>query len=1007
MPTPQVISALVDRFEEHVDTYKSGSYNETQLRRDFLDPFFKALGWDVDNEQGWAEAYRDVLHEDHVRVGGALKAPDYGFRIGGERKFFLEAKKPSVRIRDDVSPAYQLRRYAWSAKLSLSILSDFEEFAVYDCRIKPAQTDPASKARIFFCTYREYEKHWDFLSSTFSREAVLKGSFDKYAETNKSKKGTAQVDTDFLATIETWRAELARNLALRNPALSQRELNFAVQTILDRIIFLRICEDRGIEDYKRLYHATGRAEIYRRLMDLFRQADARYNSGLFHFKPEPGRHEPPDALTLKLKIDDDLLKDIVQGLYYPDSPYEFSVLGADILGQVYEQFLGKVIRLTNEHRAIIEDKPEVKKAGGVYYTPIYIVDYITRKTIGPLLQEKSPKQIASLRILDPACGSGSFLIGAYQFLLNWYHRWYSENDARKWAKGKNPVLVSAHGGGWSLTTAERKRILLAHIYGVDIDSQAVEVTKLSLLLKVLEGETAQTIQRELIHERVLPDLGNNIKCGNSLIESNFYAQPELPALDDETIFRVNAFDWQGRDGFPTIMASGGFDAVIGNPPYIRIQRIAQLEANYLFQAFSTPTSKMDLSLLFIEKSLQLAKRSGRIGLICTSQWMSADYGQKLRETLAGGYLHHIVNFGSLPVFTNASTYPAILILSPSQSSTITLKRIKENEELCAQGIENAKSQEFSIALLSSRPWNFGDCDIASIILERKIRVVPLRLHGKAYIGTKCGLNEAFVMTRQEAVSSSIEPKILLPYAYRGSEVDRYRAVIPDSVIIYPYQAGPTGEPVLMTEHYLKQNYPNAYDHLLSFKPALRERQDSRKFYAKGPDWYRHLRAGSYNYIRPSKLAVKGIALRSSIGLLPKNTAFDGARCPCIILEQGSRLNEAYLLGLMNSKLAACYLKGVCPPKLNGYIEFSARGLTDFPVRVIDPKNQRDVAAHDRIVTLVGQMLALHQKHMAALTPHELTALDRQIAGCDAQIDREVYDLYGLKPAEIQLVEDAL
>ena len=169
MPAPQPILDLVARFHEHHDAYKSGVYNETQLRRDFLDPFFRELGWDVDNTAGYAESYRDVIHEDQVKVGGAVKAPDYGFRIGGQRKFFLEAKKPSVQIKTDISPAYQLRRYAWSARLPLSILSDFEEFAIYDTRIKPGVNDPAAKARIFYCRYDEYPQHWDTLASIFKK----------------------------------------------------------------------------------------------------------------------------------------------------------------------------------------------------------------------------------------------------------------------------------------------------------------------------------------------------------------------------------------------------------------------------------------------------------------------------------------------------------------------------------------------------------------------------------------------------------------------------------------------------------------------------------------------------------------------------------------------------------------------------------------------------------------------------------------------------------------------
>src|SRR6266487_4415669 len=392
MGVPTEIRELTERFERNKDAYRSPQYNETQLRREFLDPFFKALGWDIDNKQRYAEAYKDVIHEDAIKVGEATKAPDYCFRIGGARKFFLEAKRPAVDIKNDVTPAFQLRRYGWTTKLPLSVLSDFEEFAVYDCRVKPDQKDSAAFARILYIPCTEYAQRWDEIASVFARDAVLKGSFDKFAEAIKAKRGTADVDDVFTETIETWRKDLAENLALRNKKLTQRELNFAVQRIIDRIIFLRIGEGRGIEDYGRLRPLTNGDRIYPRLCQLFEQADDRYDSGLFHFKPEKGRHEAPDELTLNLDLDDKLLRGILKGLYYPESPYVFSALPADMLGHVYEQFLGKVIRLTEGHHAKVDDKPEVKKAGGVYYTPTYIVDYIVQNTVGKLLDDCSSRR---------------------------------------------------------------------------------------------------------------------------------------------------------------------------------------------------------------------------------------------------------------------------------------------------------------------------------------------------------------------------------------------------------------------------------------------------------------------------------------------------------------------------------------------------------------------------------------------------------------------------------------
>ena len=194
MAIPDEILRLVETFNRNIDAYKSGSYNETQVRREFIDPFFESLGWDINNRQGHAEAYKDVIHEDAIKIGDSTKAPDYCFRIGGTRKFFVEAKKPSVNIKDDIAPAFQLRRYAWSSKLPLSIVTDFEEFAVYDCRIKPVKTDKASVARVKYFNFSEYPDRWDEIVSIFSHDAILKGSFDKYAQSRTKRERITSID---------------------------------------------------------------------------------------------------------------------------------------------------------------------------------------------------------------------------------------------------------------------------------------------------------------------------------------------------------------------------------------------------------------------------------------------------------------------------------------------------------------------------------------------------------------------------------------------------------------------------------------------------------------------------------------------------------------------------------------------------------------------------------------------------------------------------------------------
>ncbi len=1032
MGLPKEIADLVERFERNREAYTSGQYNEMQLRQEFLDPFFESLGWDMNNRQGYAEAYKDVIHEDAIKIGSETKAPDYCFRIGGTRKFFLEAKKPSIFIKEDISPAFQLRRYAWSAKLPLSILTDFQEFAVYDTRIKPEKNDKASTARISYFTYKDYEKHWDEIVSVFSRDAVLKGSFDKYAEKSRLKKGTATVDDAFLTEIEDWRDMLARNIALRNPKLSQRELNFAVQRTIDRIVFLRICEDRGIEEYGRLQSLLNGTNAYKRLVQLFSQADDRYNSGLFHFQKEKERHEEPDRLTPNITIDDKPLKDIIKRLYYPESPYEFSVLSADILGQVYEQFLGKVIRLTEGHQAKVEEKPEVRKAGGVYYTPKYIVDYIVKNTVGKLLNADSQpasvipakagiqakpldhrlhgddkqkkaitqKEVANLRILDPACGSGSFLLGAYQYLLDWHLKWYIENEPERWAKTKQPAIYQGPSPdprtpNWHLTTAEKKRILLNNIYGVDIDTQAVEVTKLSLLLKVLEGENNQTLANQLrmFHERALPDLGDNIKCGNSLIGPDFYQQQTM--LDDEERYRVNVFDWEKE--FPEITKAGGFDAVIGNPPYIRMESFKELK-DYLKNHYASHDERSDLYAYFIEREHKLLNGNGRFGMIVSNKFLRANYGKPLRDYLyQSAAIDRVVDFAGLPVFKGATVRTIVLLTSrkgKEQHDTLYSPPISAEIFYAVEGGTISVEQAISNSTHKVAPdafslpvWSFGKREDDDLMARLQMGCMPLLKYcdGQICRGVVSGLTEAFVVdeeTRTAILRRNRKAEEIIKPFLNGRDVRRYYIDYKNAYLIYTYH----GVEI--------DRYPAVEQHLKSFKDKLQKRSTKQQ-------WY-ELQQPQYNfakYMDAPKIIFPDISTNprfalDDVGYYSSNTTYFIPR------------RDLYLLGLLNSSLGHFYFLKTCAGlegKNETYLRFFGQYLEGFPVCNIDTANKTDKARHDKMVSLVDQMLSLNMQLAVVKTDHEKTALQRQIDAIDQQIDKLAYELYGLTDEEIKVV----
>ena len=984
MAAPKEILRLIERYEAQREAYESGAYKETQIRVEFIDPFFKALGWDVHNEQGFAEAYKDVIHEDALKIGGATEAPDSCFRIGGARKFFVECKKPSVNIKDAPHPAYQLRRYGWSAKLPVSILTDFEEFAVYDCRIKPGKNDSSVVGRVMYLTFKQYAERWDEIAAIFSRDAVLKGSFDKFAEGAKGKRGTASVDDAFLEEIERWRDLLARNIALRNPALSQRELNFAVQKTIDRIIFLRICEDRGIEPYGRLLALRNGERVYPRLCELFQRADERYNSGLFHFRSEKDRERDVDELSLALAMDDKVLKDIFGNLYYPESPYEFSVLSADILGQVYERFLGKVIRLTAGHQAKVEEKPEVRKAGGVYYTPDFITKEIVRQTIGAQIEAKTPKQVAKLRFCDMACGSGSFLIAAFQFLIDWHRDYYVKDSPEKHSK-----ILYRSGDDWRLATDEKKRILLNNIYGADIDSQAVEVTKLSLLLKVLEGESQESLtkQFELFHERALPDLGRNIQCGNSLIGVEAYQHQQLSLLPEEDRYRINLFDW--AQAFPQVFGQGGFDAIIGNPPYIRIQTMrewAPVEVELYKELYrSAGAGNYDIYVVFVEKALGLLNKTGRLGFILPHKFFNAKYGEALRGLVAEGkHLARVIHFGDQQVFAGATTYTCLMFLDKAGADACHFTKVDDLDAWRVDG--TGTTGDIPADKISAAEWNYSvGADSSDLSRVREIKT-KLEDVADIFVGLQTSADKIYVVPQD----ADIEPELTRPFLLTG-DLMAYATPSPSAKLIFPYEIK-NGKAVLIPSETMKYSFPKGWDHLVARREELMNRERGKWHHEQ---WYAFGRSQNLLQMGATKLIIQVTAQRPTVLLDESGLCMTGGGSGPFygIRPKNVGFPIKYLLAILNSSLFGWVVKAQSTNLRGGYIKFSKQYIETAPIVTPDVAGPEKVAA---LISLVDGIIQARQRLAHAKSPPDKEALTRQIHGIEGQIDGLVCGLYGVE-----------
>ena len=994
------LSQLTELFEHNRKQYHSNQYDEANTRTDFIDKFFELLGWDISNTQGYSEQYREVVREDKVTIGGRVKAPDYAFRIGGVRKFFVEAKKPSVNIKDELEPAFQVRRYGYTAKLPLCILTDFEEFAVYDTRIKPSPSDKPSTARIFYCTFDEYHKYFDFIFNTFSKEAILKGSFDTYIQENKNKKGTSEVDKELLKLIEGWRTDIAKNIALRNPSLNIYHLNTAVQKIIDRIIFLRIAEDKEMEEYGLLQKITESGAVYQKLQSIFDRANKKYNSGLF---------KPHDWLR-SLIIDDAVLSSIINGLYYPECPYEFSILPVEILGNIYEQFLGKIIKFRNVkggHTALIEEKPEVKKAGGVYYTPQYIVRYIVENTLGVKIKGQSPDAIAQLKVVDPACGSGSFLVEAYQQLLNYHLDYYSSEKQRKQAL-KNSRIYETGKNVYKLTIEEKQRILLNNVYGVDIDGQAVEVTKLSLYLKLLENEGSET-QGQLFKfsdMKLLPSLDSNIKCGNSLVGSDYYNEKDVSLFDDEAMRKINTFDWDKE--FPEVFAQGGFDCVIGNPPYVK--EYTNRDCFEGLRSHPCYQGKMDLWYFFGYQGIVFLKDDGLIGFIAPNNWITNAGASIFRNfILNNARILQYVDFGNYKVFENASIQTMIYIMQKTKDAgnyAVPYSRLDNEHPAVSDVIDFLTNDKKGANTRFITRIDKTQClDNYILFLNPKIVKVLHKIQAagttffeKDEISTGIDVHQDFCNEKSAAILGNTalqgsgifnitteeyeslqllpEEKTLVKPFYTSSELRRYFGNAKNTLwVIYTVSQ--------FKNKAAMKPYPHLKAHLDRFAKVITS--DNKP--------YGLHRARDEQFFKGEKI----VSLRKTAEPCFTYTDFDCYVSQSYNVIKTTRFNLKFLTALLNSNVIKFWLRH--KGKMQGdNFQVDKEPLLAIPLVLVSSEEQAP------LITLADQMLETQSRLQQAFYDEDKKLLEQRAAIIDKQIDKAVYRLYGLTEDEIKVVE---
>lgn len=890
----QVVAKLVEKFKTKQIDGKVKNYNEDEIKKEFILPLFCALGWDTDDND-------EVGAETRAGSGRA----DFSFKINGIVKFFLEAKSVKAGI-DDPKYSEQVIEYSFHQGVVWAVLTNFEGLRVFNAERKMPVIRP-----YIDLTWDKFSEGFDKLW-LLSKESVVSGELDRQAQEVGQMDKKRPIDKRLLEDFTEIREILSKSIARKNEQLklSTEEVDEAVQKFLDRLIFIRVCEDRDVEE-KRLYQGlveyqagtkSRLIKIVRDLFDYYRK----YDSGIF---------ERNDELCDQVDVGDDILADVLSYLYFGKDKsykYNFAYIPADVLGNIYEQYLGHILKKTEKRAKLTEGKTH-RKEQGIYYTPTYIVDYIIKNTLGTLAKDKN-FDISKIKVLDPACGSGSFLIKAFNFL-------YELND-------KNGEIVKVKvEGDMPKTYAKKIQILKENIFGVDLDVKAVEIAQLNLFLKTMEKG----------HE--LPILQKNIKCGNSLI--------------DDPKFSPHPFKWE--EEFKEVK-EGGFDVVLGNPPYINAiqltKTVGESVKQYWKNKYQSARGTYDIYILFFEQALRVCKEGGFVAFITPNKYVSSPYGIALREFIANNYkLVKIIDLSRVKVFDDPSVYPIITIIQktkPVGEYTITSEKIL-SEDMSNKIISKVSSK--SLKRLPESLWGTLLSSNADIIERIFDKSEPLE--NVAEVQATSTAAEA------DEYSDYINEKTGIPIINTGT-IDRY------------------------STKYGLTRFMNKGEQLKTPYLDTSKISENRKKLYKSP-----------------KIIISKLALRIE-GFLDEG-CYASINTNCIHSPKKD-VSLRYLAGIINSRLISfVYSELFSALRMSGgYFQFQAPQLRILPIiKAPDPQ--------DKVSSLVDKMLSLNMRlnEFGEKLTTERKKIEEEIKKTDAEIDKIVYELYELTPEEIKIVEESL
>ncbi|MFA5295004.1 MAG: hypothetical protein WC382_05770 [Methanoregulaceae archaeon] len=985
MTAPAALHALIERYTAACPAFLRGEMGRAEIRDEFILPILALLGWAAVPAGDDTGIVCDVPY----RIREEEKSIDVMLPAEGVSPVPVLVCDPLFPLPD--TAARELRHYAWNAGCSLAVLTNFGETAIFDATIPVRSGDDAQTARIASCTADQYGASWDRIAAVLSRECVVRGSADRFSGEKRGGDRSGEVSRVLAADLASWQLLLARNIVCRNPGLSADAITDVVQEIIGRILFLRFCEDRGFAEYGLLERTMTGGSAWGRLCGLFGYADDRFGTALFAPSRDQDGTGFPDICSLA--IDDTVVKTIITRLTSPASPYLFSFISPETLGQAFLPFLANAIRLTSPHHVEVKERPEAQKAGGASCTPQVVEDFIVQRTLTVLLDGKTPRETAAIRILDPACGPGLFLVGVYTRLLGWHRAWYRTRLVPFLEAGVAPgpeirtclpepaeedpalpVCRTGDGPVWDLTAGERQRILTTCIFGVDIDPRAVAVTRLLLSLAMLGME-----------DTVLPTLGRNIRRGNALVSPGFHDDRDAALLDDRARQRVRAFSFPGA--FPTVMAAGGFDAVLGEPPHLRRESLRG-EKEYLERHSAVYPGTAALYPCFVEQGMALLRPGGTLMYLLPGGWLRADEGRLLRRFLHPCQIEEIIDTGDL------CTYPSCII---------RLRKTEASPRISMTGVATpwpgnlaryVQEHRYPVdrSRLGDAAWKLDDTRVQDLVSRLQQGTTPLApfVMGEIQAGAQPACEEAFVIdrkTRDRMVAADTKSAAIILPLVAGNDIRRYETPSRTAQYLISSRAG---IPL--------RKYRAVFRHLQRYRPVLvqyYEREEGRN-----PGSYRWYDLPGAAETPPG---TPGILFTGIAGKMRFTLDEQGCWCgpSCARIGSGSR----YLLGILNSRLMDFVARHTLTVTGGAYRKYQAPAFEKLPVYVPDFDDPVQAALHDRLEALVGEIMRVKNRITEQRAGEEDAGIMQKARDLDRQIDAVVYRLYGLTEDEIALVGD--